>query len=120
LDLPVLWGEKELAVSPQIDTLLEENKHLKAENLRLEIELKFWKEKFATNVFRSLSYSSAKTTRADWFLIAKLNWWHSAFSYELSANITHRFLAALALKSLKTYQSIFHIHDSQLVLYEGL
>jgi hypothetical protein len=51
LDLPVLWGEKELAVSPQIDTLLEENKHLKAENLRLEIELKFWKEKFEQQMY---------------------------------------------------------------------
>jgi transcriptional regulator with XRE-family HTH domain len=79
------FGRKKLSVSPQIDTLLEENKHLKAENLRLEIELKFWKEKFEQQIFRSLSYSSAKTTRADWFLIAKLNWWHSAFSYELSA-----------------------------------
>jgi transcriptional regulator with XRE-family HTH domain len=51
LDLPVLWGEKELSVSPQVDTLLEENKHLKAENLRLEIELKFWKEKFEQQMY---------------------------------------------------------------------
>jgi transcriptional regulator with XRE-family HTH domain len=51
LDLPVLWGENELSVSPQIDTLLEEIKHLKAENLRLEIELKFWKEKFEQQMY---------------------------------------------------------------------
>jgi hypothetical protein len=31
--------------------LLEENKHLKAENLRLEIELKFWKEKFEQQMY---------------------------------------------------------------------
>jgi transcriptional regulator with XRE-family HTH domain len=51
LDLPVLWGENELSVSPQVDTLLEEIKHLKAENLRLEIELKFWKEKFEQQMY---------------------------------------------------------------------
>lgn len=51
LDLPVLWGENELSVSPQVDTVLEEIKHLKAENLRLEIELKFWKEKFEQQMY---------------------------------------------------------------------
>ncbi|MGX7685686.1 helix-turn-helix transcriptional regulator [Flectobacillus roseus] len=51
LDLPVLWGENELSVSPQVDTVLEEIKHLKAENLRLEIELKFWKEKFEQQLY---------------------------------------------------------------------
>jgi len=51
LDIPVLWGENELTVSPQVDTVLEEIKHLKAENLRLEIELKFWKEKFEQQLY---------------------------------------------------------------------
>ncbi|MDI9882547.1 helix-turn-helix transcriptional regulator [Flectobacillus longus] len=51
LDIPVLWEENELSVSPQIDTLLEENKYLKSENLRLEIELKFWKEKFEQQLY---------------------------------------------------------------------
>ncbi|PAC32201.1 helix-turn-helix transcriptional regulator [Flectobacillus sp. BAB-3569] len=51
LDLPVLWGENELSVSPQVDTVLEEIKHLKAENLRLEVELKFWKEKFEQQLY---------------------------------------------------------------------
>ncbi|MFY7830158.1 MAG: helix-turn-helix transcriptional regulator [Flectobacillus sp.] len=51
LDIPVLWDENELTKSPPIDTLLEENKYLKAENLRLEIELKFWKEKFEQQLY---------------------------------------------------------------------
>ena len=51
LDIPVLWDENELTKSSPIDTLLEENKYLKAENLRLEIELKFWKEKFEQQLY---------------------------------------------------------------------